>query len=104
MEEPPLDSAAMTTEAPAAVEGPCSSGGAEGSSRRAAARCATAAAIPLAASEMANSNRVKGASWTPQVAAVRSAARLHTTAAMLAGSIAIKVGRPQKRSHRGPGW
>lgn len=75
---------------------PCSSGGAEGSSRRAAARCATAAAIPLAASETANSSRVNGTSCPSQVGALRSAVLRQKTAVMLAGSIPTKVGRPQK--------
>ena len=61
---------------------------------------ATAAAIPLAASETANSNRENGASSFSQVSALRSAVLRQKTAVMLAGSMPIKVGRPQKRSCR----
>jgi hypothetical protein len=53
-------------------------------------------AIPLAASEMANSRWLKGASCPSQVSGLRSAELTQKTAVMLAGSMSTRIGRPQK--------
>ena len=60
-------------------------------------------AIPPAASEIANSNALKGANCScHDRRRARSAALWQKTAVMLAGSIPTRVGRPQKRSRPGP--
>ena len=93
LEKPPLDSAAMTTETPAPVEGPCSSGGGQDSSTTPPI-CYVCFTSDSSRPECAISGRSQTACRTGSVDAATnsSAARIH-----------IRLGRGQIRPPGGRG-